>query len=104
MKGVRIKIAKYIKKPLIVDAVPFEMGIEDCFKYHIPMFGVFTKQECIEAGFTPDFEEDKIPFINTLEGEYAVAEGKHFIVTGIEGERYPVEVEIFHKLYDLYEE
>lgn len=78
--------------------------MEDYFKYHIPMFGLFTKQECIEARFTPDFEEDKIPFINTLEREYAVAAGKHFIVTGIKGERYPVEVEIFHKLYDLYEE
>lgn len=46
----------------------------------------------------------KKPYINTLEGEYIVEAGKHFIVTGIKGERYPVEVDIFHELYDLVED
>ena len=41
------------------------------------------------------------PAIKTTEGWREVEEGKHYIVTGIKGERYPVEKEIFHELYDL---
>lgn len=96
-------MTKYRKKPIIVDAEIYKPGMEDYFKYHIPMFGLFTKKECMEAGFTPDFEKDKIPFIKTLEGEYPVVEGKHYIVIDVRGERYPVEKGIFEETYELVE-
>ena len=97
-------IAKYRKKPVIVEADLFKLGMEDYFKYYIPMFGLFTKQECFNSGFTPDFEEDKIPFIVILEGEYPVEEGKHYIVTDVKGECYPVEKEIFEETYEIVKE
>lgn len=65
----------------------------------------------ISGEFTGHFEKhgalpknNRKPAIKTLEGWYEVEEGKHFIVTGIKGERYPVEVEIFHELYSLVDE
>jgi len=92
-------MAKYRKKPVVIEAEVYKEGMEDYFKYHIPMFGTFTKQECIDAGFTPDFEKDKIPFIKTLEGEHAVTEGD-YIITGVNGERYPCKSDIFYMTYE----
>jgi hypothetical protein len=92
-------MAKYRKKPVVIDAEIYREGLEDYFKYHIPMFGLFTKQECLDAGFTPDFENDKIPFIKTLEGEHMVSPGD-FIVTGVQGERYPCKPDIFEQTYE----
>ena len=87
------KIAKYQKKPIIIDAELFQLGMEDGFKDSLESLG-----EGIRG-----VKHVRKPFIKTLEGEYIVEVGKHFIVTGIKGERYPVEVSIFHELYDLVE-
>lgn len=89
-----VVIAKYRKKPIIVDAEPFVLGMEDGWKDSLKSLG-----EGIRG-----VKHVKKPFIKTLEGEYIVEVGKHFIVTGIKGERYPVEVEIFHDLYSLVDE
>lgn len=96
-------MAKYRKKPVVIEAEVYKEGMEDYFKYHIPMFGLFTKQECIDAGFTPNFEEDKIPFIKTLEGEYAISKGD-YIITGIKNERYPCKPDIFAETYEKVED
>jgi hypothetical protein len=96
-------MAKYRKKPVIVEAELYREGFEDYFKYYIPMFGLFTKEECINAHFTPDFDNDKIPFIKTLEGEHVVSEGD-YIITGIKGERYPCKPDIFKETYELVSE
>lgn len=92
-------MAKYRKKPVVIDAEVYRDGLEDYFLYEIPMFGLFTKKECIDAGFTPDFEKDKIPFIKTLEGEHEVSPGD-YIITGIKGERYPCKPDIFAETYE----
>jgi hypothetical protein len=97
------RMVKYRKKPIVVEAEVYREGLEDYFKYHIPMFGTFTKEECIEAGFTPDFEKGKIPFIKTLEGEHVVSPGD-YIITGIKGERYPCKPDIFEATYEKVEE
>lgn len=57
-----------------VEAQRYKTGLEEGFIYHIPMFGVFTKQECYDAGFTPDFEEDKIPYITIDDNKVAICE------------------------------
>jgi len=41
----------YISKPIIVEAKPYHLGMEDRILYHIPMFGDFTARECVDAGF-----------------------------------------------------
>lgn len=96
-------MAKYRKRPVVIEAEVYKEGLEDYFKYYIPMFGLFTKEECIASGFTPDFDKDKIPFIKTLEGEHTVSVGD-YIVTGIEGERYPCKPDIFLKSYEFVSE
>lgn len=71
-------MAKYRKKPIVVEAKLFEIG-------YIP-------------------KTNRRPAIKTLEGWYEVEVGKHYIVTGVKGERYPVEKEIFEETYELIEE
>ena len=90
-------MGKYRKKPIVIEAELFEMGMEDgyaCYK-------VITNE------FIGYFEKDKpvprtcrVPAIKTLEGWYEVEVGKHYIVTGIKGERYPVEKSIFEETYE----
>ena len=65
---------RYRKKPLVVDAVQYEPGLED---------GFFDGQA----------------FISTPEGDMLVRPGD-FVVTGIEGERYPVKESIFRATYE----
>jgi len=39
--------------------------------------------------------------INTREGALVAELGKHYIIRGIEGEHYPIEIEVFKKTYDI---
>lgn len=43
---------------------------------------------------------DKVVFIDTLEGKMKASPGD-YIVTGIDGEQYPVKPEIFKKTYEI---
>ena len=46
-------------------------------------------------------EEYSEPFIcKTLEGEYPYDPNKHYIIVGIDGERYPIEKGIFDRTYE----
>lgn len=75
--GVRkrgIVMAKYRKRPVIVEAEQYKKGMEDGF-------------------------DDGKPYINTLEGKHYITPGD-YIITGIEGERYPCKAHIFHKTYE----
>lgn len=90
-------MAKYRKKPIIVEAEPFEMGMEDGYGCYF-LDGTFSGF-CPKGGALP--KAIRKPAIKTLEGWYEVEVGKHYIVTGIEGERYPVEKGIFEKTYEL---
>ena len=65
---------KYRKRALVVDADPYRPGMEDGF-------------------------ENGEPFIKTLEGNMIVRKGD-YVVTGIEGERYPVKRSIFRKSFE----
>ncbi|MBL4951095.1 hypothetical protein JK635_02420 [Neobacillus sp. YIM B02564] len=91
-------MAKYRKKSVIIEAELFKMGMEDGYACY-PIFsdkllGFYHKNEPIP-------KTKRIPAIKTLEGWYEVEVGKHYIVTGVKGERYPVEKEIFEETYDL---
>jgi hypothetical protein len=91
-------LAKYRKKPVVIEAELFEMGMEDGYACY-PIFsdkliGFFSKDEPIP-------KTNRKPAIKTLEGWYEVEVGKHYIVTGVRGERYPVEKEIFEETYEI---
>lgn len=91
------------KRAIEVDAVEYVPGLEDGFVYDIPMFGLFTRNECVASGFTPDFEHDAIPYIQTPEGKMFISDGD-LVITGIDGERYPIKPDIFAKTYECVSE
>jgi hypothetical protein len=75
------KMAKYRKKPVVIDAEEYRLGLEDGF-----------------AG-----PEGNSPYINTLEGRMFIMPDD-FIITGIKGEMYPCKPDIFHASYELVED
>lgn len=82
-------MAKYRKKPVVIDAEVYKEGMEDGFK--------LAQIAANVRGVTSK------PYISTLEGDMIIDDGD-YIITGIEGERYPCKPGIFHKTYDLIEE
>ena len=69
---------KYRKRPIVVEAERYRAGLEDSFV-------------------------DGRPIIHTLEGDFVVSP-TDYIVTGIEGERYPVKASIFRKSFEALSE
>jgi hypothetical protein len=43
---------------------------------------------------------EKVPYINTLEGRLYISAGD-YIITGVQGERYPCKPDIFEACYEL---
>ena len=64
---------KYRKKPIVVDAEEYRLGMED--------------------GFAKG-----LPYVETLEGRMIIRSGD-YVVTGVDGERYPVKRSIFRKSF-----
>jgi hypothetical protein len=75
-------MAKWRKKPVIVEAEVYQPGMEDGFEY------------C---------DLERRPYINTLEGKHFISPGD-YIITGIKGERYPCKPDIFHATYEPVDE
>ncbi|CBI12915.1 hypothetical protein Si065_00712 [Streptococcus infantarius subsp. infantarius] len=47
-------------------------------------------------------QTDKVQYIDTLEGRMKASVGD-WIITGVDGERYPVKPDIFQKTYEVLE-
>jgi hypothetical protein len=77
------KAMQYRKKPIVVEAEQFFENSLDGWP-----LGVYKHDEW--DGYA----------IDTLEGTYRVTEGD-WIITGVNGERYPCKPDIFEKTYDL---
>jgi hypothetical protein len=78
-------VAKYRKKPIVVEAEQFRIG-----KHPYPE-GVF---------FEGDGHGNSSYIISTLEGELDVLNGD-WIITGVKGEKYPCKPDIFEMTYEL---
>lgn len=74
---------KYRKKPVVVEAMQFWISNHNGWPQ-----GVY-KDSISPTGY----------FIDTLEGGHQVAEGD-YIITGVEGERYPCKPDIFELTYE----
>lgn len=84
---------KTYRKTATVDAKLFEKGDEDGMIHREDLLGAM---EDAKYGITPDL----VPYISTLENQYHKGEfGKHYVVTGIDGERWLVEKDIFERTY-----
>lgn len=91
---------KFRKKPVIVDAVRYEPGMEDgyaCYTIFDGRFiGYFDK-----SGPLPKC--NRVPAIKTLEGFHEISPGD-WIITGVAGERYPCKPDIFAETYEAVRE
>ncbi len=87
-------MAKYIKNPIPIEAIEYKPGLEDGFD---DMDSAFNAGLDVIHYENP-VDADKIPFIITLEGKHYINKGD-YIITGIDGERYPCKREIFFKTY-----
>lgn len=94
-------MAKYYKKSNTVEAILFQLGMEDGYVsrkiINNEFIGIFKKGETIPRA-------NNTPAINIGEKWYEVEEGKHCIVTEENGEKYIVEKDMFEESYDLMEE
>lgn len=89
-------MSKYVKKPILIEAEQYRCGLEDGFD---------EVDAAVKAGLNVDtyispVSPDKVPFIVTLEGKHYINEGD-YIITGVDGERYPCKREIFLRTYTL---
>lgn len=97
MRRTTIVMAKYRKKPVIIEAEVYQKGMEDGFD---------TIGEAIVSGFRENSDYILpvpfmgIPYINTLEGKHYISRGD-YIITGVMGERYPCKPDIFEMTYEL---
>ena len=72
-------MAKWRKKPVVIDAEPYKEGLED--------------------GFIETCNNGNMPYIDTLEGMHLIFP-TDMIITGVKGERYPCKLDIFEMTYE----
>ena len=88
-------MAKYMKKPILIEAIEYTEGMEDGFD---------DLDTAINSGLDVDQYKQgnpgRFPYIRTLEGKHYISKGD-YIITGVDGERYPCKKSIFQKTYTL---
>lgn len=97
-------MARYRKKPIEIEAEIYKKGLEDGFSC-IPFVNLCAWKD--EKGNYKQCKKCKLdikkkPFIKTLEGDHYINEGD-YIITGIQGERYPCKPDIFEQTYEKVE-
>lgn len=97
-------MAKYRKKPVVIEAEIYREGLEDV--YRCLAYGKREESECnFNCGNGKDYRENcknsgrAVPYIHTLEGNHLISKGD-YIITGVKGERYSCKPDIFHMTYD----
>jgi hypothetical protein len=84
-------MAKFRKKPVVIEAVPFNGLNHDEIK-------AFTQGMCY-TNFDP---QNPLFMIRTLEGEHVASPGD-WIIRGVKGEFYPCKPDIFAQTYESVE-
>lgn len=89
-------MAKYRKKPVVVEAVQFTRQNQERCKQ-------FTQGKLRDVKIPRSIDGVMTGTVDTLEGEYTATEND-YIIKGIKGEFYPCKPGIFHKTYERVEE
>lgn len=88
-------MAKYKKKPVVVDAIKFTRDkFEEVSKFTEGKAFKFRTERCINGKSYCD--------LKTLEGVMTATEGD-YIIKGVNGEFYPCKPDIFEKTYEKVE-
>lgn len=90
-----ISLSAYIKKPIKIDAIQYKEGLEDGFDELDKALENGLNRENYESPVTSGL----VPYIITMEGKHYIQKGD-YIITGVEGERYPCKKDIFQKTYE----
>ena len=85
-------MAKYRKKPVVIEAIRFKINFQEIFDW--------VGQWHDEDDGPGMWESHDSLIIDTLEGEMKAANGD-WIIRGIKGEFYPIKDEIFKETYEL---
>lgn len=89
-----MKTRKFIKKPIVVEAICFDGSYEN--RAELEVWG-------LNAIFVRPNEEGRVAYnrmyIETLEGVMAASVGD-YIIKGVHGESYPCERKIFEETYE----
>ncbi|BCV23321.1 PGDYG domain-containing protein [Gelria sp. Kuro-4] len=96
-------MAKYRKKPVVIDAEVYRPGLEDgfaCVDKGCPFMGAVSPN--VKWGMCTDCERNQ-PYVMTLEGPLFISPGD-YIITGVKGERYPCKPDVFEATYESVEE
>jgi hypothetical protein len=96
--------ARFRKRPIVVDAVQYELGkgLEDAWGYRHSsgtLGMVWTGHPVRPAMPDPRIHGPLVPVILTKEGAMEISPGD-WIITGVEGERYPCKPSIFAATYE----
>lgn len=89
--------SKYVKKPVVIEAVLWTGN-----NAQIPDIMDWISDSGGRSDFALDPKHGKALFIHTLEGEMAALPGD-YIIKGIKGEFYPCKPDIFEASYDMAE-
>lgn len=92
-------MAKYRKKPVVIEAKKYELGMEDCWGYLDRDDKVVFLYNGLGQVVHPGHVQRLVPAIMTLEGPHAILPGD-YIITGVKGERYPCKPDIFELTYE----
>lgn len=98
---------KYRKKPVVIDAELYHIGLEDGWTFIEELDKGIDTTNLIKAmafevtSLQSERFRNRIvaPFINTLEGRHYISKDD-YIITGVNGERYPCKNDIFHLSYE----
>jgi hypothetical protein len=92
-------MAKFRKKPVVIEAEQWFPGkkIEGVIEDNTILL------EFSDKSWEPPRQKSICAFINTLEGQMIVTE-RDWIITGVNGEKYPCKPDIFEKTYEKVEE
>lgn len=84
-------MAKFRKKPVVIEAISFEELVTIGLKQGMPKHIIYNNKELIykKGGY----------IIPTLEGNMLMTR-EDMLITGVDGEIYPCKVEIFLKTYE----
>lgn len=97
-------IIKAKKKPIIIPGFQFDLKEAEKIINHKPKSK--NKEGCVTIlGVLMSYKSYKTDvnasfIIDTLEGPHIVSD-KDWIMTGVEGEHYPIKKDIFKKTYDI---
>jgi hypothetical protein len=89
---------KYRKKPVVVNADIYCEGMEDGFLLE-PFLPITPTSQMWAVSKIVFDNQHVFPYIKTLEGNHFISKGD-YIITGVQGERYPCKPDIFDATYE----